>query len=131
MDVSSYYRNGEAAYVSLNGVICWAMSLTGSQGTQQCGAQAPWNEDAVPVTDCSITLFGSGNVPLTVRVWTTIEIQDVTEEKSFGIANVVITNEGPGSRCPREAACRYCLFWVATAAADLLIAHEHYTEEHR
>ena len=89
MDVCSHHRNGEAAYVSLNGMICWSATMTGSQGTQQCGGQRPWNEDAVPVTGCSVTLSGSGHVPLTVRVWTNIDGKNPME-KSFGIANVVI-----------------------------------------
>ena len=89
-DASSHHRNGEGAYVSLNGMICWATSMTASQGTQECGGQNQANEDAVPVTGCSVTLFGSGNVPLTVRVWTNLENEDITKEKSFGIDNVVI-----------------------------------------
>ena len=96
-DASSHHRNGEGAYVSLNGMICWATSMTGSQGTQQCGGQRPWNEDAVPVTGCSVTLSGSGNVPLTVRVWTNLESKDATKEKSFGITNFAIQNVAPGS----------------------------------
>ena len=71
--------------------------MTGSQGTQQCGGQKQLNEDAVPVTGCSVTLSGSGNVPLTVRVWTNIESKDATEEKSFGIDNVVIQNGAQGT----------------------------------
>ena len=68
--------------------------MTASQGTQECGGQNQANEDAVPVTGCSVTLFGSGNVPLTVRVWTNLENEDITKEKSFGIDNVVIQKTG-------------------------------------
>ena len=79
--------------MSLNGMICWATSMTGSQGTQQCGGQSifpPSNEDAVPVTGCSVTLSGSGIKPLTVRAWTNL---DSTKDKSFGISNFAIDNK--------------------------------------
>ena len=93
IDASLHHRNGNGAYVSLNGMICWATSIIGWQGTQQCGGQGSSNEDAVPVTGCSVTLSGSGKVPLTVRVWTNL----ATKGKSFGITNVVIQNVAPGS----------------------------------
>ena len=67
--------------------------MTGSQGIQQCGKQSrfpPSNEDAVPVTGCSVTLSGSGIKPLTVRVWTNL---DSTKDKSFGISNFAIDNK--------------------------------------
>ena len=96
--------------MSLNGVICWAKAgITISQGTQQCGGQGrfgPWNEDAFPVTGCSITLsFGSGNKPLTVRAWTNLDSKDAKDE-SFGIRNVVIHNVQPTSMsllCDQQA----------------------------
>ena len=98
MDVPPHHRDGEAAYVSLNGMICWATSLTASQGSQQCGGQSPWHEKAVPVTGCSITLSGSGYKPLTVRVYTNLDSGDAKEE-SFGIANVAIHNVQPSTFC--------------------------------
>ena len=89
-------RDGEAAYVSLNGNICWATSITASQGTQQCGGQSPWHDEAVPVTGCSISLSGPGDKPVTVRVWTTLDSRHPSKE-SFGIRNVVIQNDPPGN----------------------------------
>ena len=79
--------------MSLNGMICWATSMTASQGTQECGGQNQANEDAVPVTGCSVTLFGSGNVPLTVRVWTNLDSD--AKDESFGIDNVIVQKLGP------------------------------------
>ena len=99
MDVPPRHRDGEGAYVSLNGMVCWAASLTASQGSQQCGGESkfkPRNDEAVPVTGCSITLSGSGYVPLTVRVWTNLNGRNAKDE-SFGIANVVITNVQPST----------------------------------
>ena len=96
MDVPPRHRDGEGAYVSLNGMMCWATSLSASQGSQQCGGQSPWHEKAVPVTGCSITLSGPGDKPLTVRVWTNLDSRDASKE-SFGIRNVVIQNEPPGN----------------------------------
>ena len=77
--------------MSLNGMLCWSTSMTGSQGIQQCGGQSrfpPSNEDAVPVTGCSVTLSGSGIKPLTVRVWTNLDGE--ANDESFGIDNFVI-----------------------------------------
>ena len=92
-------RDDEAAYVSLNGEPCWTKpGITTSQGTQQCGEKGRfgrWNEDVFQVTGCSITLSGSGSKPLTVRVYTNLDAQDAKDE-SFGIANVVISNDPPG-----------------------------------
>ena len=110
MDVPPHHRDGEAAYVSLNGMICWATSLTASQGTQQCGGEnrfEPRNEDAVTVTGCSITLSGAGNVPLTVRVWTNLDGRDPKDE-SFGITNVVIQTVAPGNCCFGRDSFGYC-----------------------
>ena len=88
--------------MSLNGMPCWTMSMTASQGTQQCGGGqggfVAWNEDAIPVTGCSVTLYGSGIVPLRVRVWTNLDSKDAKQE-SFGITNVVIHNEPAGNYC--------------------------------
>ena len=95
--------------MSLNGKRCWTkLSISSSQGTQQCGEQGnfgPWNEDAIPVTGCSITLSGSGFKPLTVRVWTSLDARDAKDE-SFGIANVVIHNVKSSTFCcPNRASC--------------------------
>ena len=95
--------------MSVNGMICWSMSMTASQGTQECGQGAfgPWNEAAIPVTKCSITLKGSGTVPLRVRVWTNLDSSDAKQE-SFGITNVVIHNEPAGNYCcSRRASYRH------------------------
>ena len=100
LQTSTHNRDGEAAYVSLNGMICWTKTgITISQGTQQCGGQGtfgPWNEAVFPVTGCSVKLTGSGNKPLTVRVWTNLDSEDAKDE-SFGISNVVIHNVQPTS----------------------------------
>ena len=110
LNATSHHRDGEAAYMSLNGILCWATSLTASQGTQQCGGEnrfEPRNEDAVTVTGCSITLSGSGNVPLTVRVWTNLDRRNAKEE-SFGITNVVIQTVAPGNCCSGRDSFGYC-----------------------
>ena len=92
--------------MSVNGMICWSKSMTASQGTQECGQGGfgPSNEDAIPVTECSITLYGSGTVPLYVRVWTNLDSKDAKQE-SFGITNVVIHNEPAGNYCCFHRAC--------------------------
>ena len=100
-------RGGEGAYVALNGKPCWFKTgITSSLGTPQCGQKGrfdPWNEEAFPVTGCSITLSGSGHKPLTVRAWTDLDARDAKDE-SFGIANVVITNVQPSTffACPKD-----------------------------
>ena len=55
---------------------------------------------------CSVTLSGSGNVPLTVRVWTSLDGKNAKDE-SFGVNNVVIRNNADfqqirfeGDTCP-------------------------------
>ena len=95
--ISTHNRDGEDAYVSLNGKRCWTKAgITDSQGTHQCGS--PWHEDVFPVTGCSITLSGTGYKPLTVRVYTNLDSGDAKEE-SFGIANVAIHNVQPSTFC--------------------------------
>ena len=96
LNTRPHRRDGEAAYVSLNDIICWSKSMTSSQGTQQCGGQSPWHAEAVPVTGCSIALSGPGDKPVTVRVWTNLDGRDAKDE-SFGITNVVIHNVQPTS----------------------------------
>ena len=74
--------------MSLNGNICWSDTFGAGEGTQECGGTAAsWHELVVPVS-CEVTLVGSGNRPLTVRVWT--DLNDVAHDESFGIDNVVI-----------------------------------------
>ena len=107
MDVPPHHRDGEAAYVSLNGMMCWVTTMTASQGTQQCGGQSPWHDEAVPVTGCSIALSGPGDKPVTVRVWTNLDGRDPKDE-SFGITNVVIQNVAPRRCCSScRASCRH------------------------
>ena len=48
------------------------------------------------MTGCSIAIFGQGDKPLTVRVWTNLDSRDASRE-SFGIANVEIQNKPPGT----------------------------------
>ena len=86
-------RDNEDAYVSVNGETCWNKTLTGRAGTHQCGQIAdeknPWfKEEAYQVTGCEVVLSGSGNRPLTVRVWTTLD--EHTDYESFGIDDVVV-----------------------------------------
>ena len=128
-----HYRDSEDAYVSLNGKRCWTKrSIAASQGTQQCGEQGifdPWNEYAFPVTGCSVTLSGSGNKPLTVRVYTNLDAEDAKDE-SFGITNVVIRNVPPSNLwLPNRTSCRYrlpntilCVTFTTTAFCDVMHA---------
>ena len=113
MDAPSHHRDHEAAYVSLNGQKCWSKTdITAPLGTPQCGGQSrfrAWNEAAVSVAGCSITLSGSGYKPLTVRVWTNLDRMDAKEE-SFGIDNVVIQSVQSGSCCySHHSNCIYFL----------------------
>ena len=89
----------ETAYVSLNGEVCWSKReiWTKRDGEQQCGdnffnPSNPYFEKDFFVSGCSISLCGSGNQPLTVKVFTNLD-QDATDE-SFGIDNVVIRDVG-------------------------------------
>ena len=91
-------RKNRAAYVSLNGKVCWTKTqITGMYGDQQCG-QETWThysfisygmDDSVKVTGCTATLLKPG--PLDVRVFSNLELNDNRAERaSFGIKNVVI-----------------------------------------
>ena len=77
----------------MNGKTCWTKTLSGHFSTQQCGQIAdgknPWfKEEAYQVTGCEVALSGSGNRPLTVRVWTNLD--EDADYESFGIGDVVI-----------------------------------------
>ena len=82
-------RDGESAYVSVNGQTCWIKTdIRGTEGTQQCGGL--FKEERYRVTGCYVTLpesraLGSG---LTVRVWTNLD-SGATDE-SFAIDNVAV-----------------------------------------
>ena len=85
----STLRDSEDAYVSVNGETCWTKTaIAGTSGTQQCGGF--FKEERFRVTGCDITLSGSeeANIPLTVRVWASLD-RDAYDE-SFVIDNVVI-----------------------------------------
>ena len=86
-------RDNEAAYVAVNGNICWfKIGLSGSAGTQWCGVRNnDHKEERFRVTGCYITLKATDSkalVPLTVRVWTNLD-GDANDE-SFGIDNVLV-----------------------------------------
>ena len=89
----THHRDNEQAYVSVNGKTCWATTLSAYAGTQQCGEIADekqqwFKEDIYRVTACEVALPGSGNRPLTVRVWTNLNGDGIYE--SFGIDNVIV-----------------------------------------
>ena len=84
-------RNNEDAYVSVNGKTCWSKTgLIGTSGIQECGGF--FKEEHFPVS-CFATL--EANVPLTVRVWTSLD-EDALDE-SFAISNVVIQRLAEGN----------------------------------
>ena len=96
----THTRDDEYAYVSVNGKECWSYKpshITSSKGAHQCGGQFSTEhkgyETVFPVTDCMASISGSGNQPLTVRVWTNLDGHGTDE--SFGIDNVVITKDRP------------------------------------
>ena len=92
----------ETGYVSLNGEVCWFKreGWRKRDGEQQCGdnyfnPSNPYFEKDFFVSGCSISLCGSGNQPLTVKVFTNLD-QDAKDE-SFGIDNVVVQRIRPGA----------------------------------
>ena len=90
-------RDHEYGYVSLNGKKCWAKKMLATSGTQQCGGF--FKEESFRITGCTIVLAASDTattVPLTVRVWTSLD-GDASDE-SFAIANVIITDLLQGDR---------------------------------
>ena len=83
-------RDKENAYVSVNGQECWSKTnVRGTDGTQLCGGV--YKEEIFRVTGCHARLSASGKekIPLTVRVWTSLDGD--ADDESFGIDNVVIT----------------------------------------
>ena len=103
-------RDGEDAYVSVNGKTCWTKTnILGTVGTQQCGGV--FKEERFRVSGCFVTLPAvvtlSGarlETPLTVRVWTSLD-GDPTDE-SFGIDNVVIIVENFEKADPMTTPCQ-------------------------
>ena len=95
-DFSTKPRDNENAYVSVNGKTCWSKnSIVLTKGENVCGSDGFRSEERFPVS-CKVTLSGSGNRPLAVRVWTTLN-QDANDE-SFAIDDVVIRKlKTPGS----------------------------------
>ena len=81
-------RDNEDAYVSVNGRTCWSKTkAVGTSGTQECGGF--FKEERFRVTGCYVELSGSDdNVPLEVRVWTSLD-GDASDE-SFAIDNVAV-----------------------------------------
>ena len=85
-------RDNEDAYVSVNGETCWSKTgLSGTSGIQECGGF--FKEERFPVIGCFATL--EANMPLTVRVWTSLD-GDAYDE-SFAISNVVIQRLAEGN----------------------------------
>ena len=81
-------RDGENAYVSVNGKTCWTKNgIVLQKGGSECGNGYFKSEERFAVA-CKVTLLGSGNRPLTVRVWTTLD--QTSKDESFGIDNVVV-----------------------------------------
>ena len=71
-----------------HGNTCWSRAFHTAEGTQQCGESlGGWHELVVPVS-CEVTLVGSGDRPLAVRVWA--DLNGAANDESFGIDNVVI-----------------------------------------
>ena len=97
-------RDNENAYVSVNGKTCWQKnSIVLSKGEAVCGGGYK-SEERFPVS-CQVTLSGTGNRPLAVRVWTTLN-QGANDE-SFAIDNVVIRKlKTPGSFHFDNTACQ-------------------------
>ena len=80
-----FVRDNEDAYVSVNGETCWIKRfLLGTFGTQECGGH--FKEERFRVTGCHAAV--EENVPLTVRVWTSLD-GDASDE-SFAIDNVIV-----------------------------------------
>ena len=92
--------------MSLNGEVCWTKKEVWKKqdGPQECGKDFtnpnnPYYEKRFKVTGCTVTLKGTGNQPLTIKVWTGLD-QDAGDE-SFGIDNVLITPwKGPTTTAP-------------------------------
>ena len=64
--------------------------MVGTIGTQECGGF--YKEERFRVTGCYVAL--EANMPLTVRVWTSLD-EDASDE-SFGIDNFVVRSLGKG-----------------------------------
>ena len=93
--VTSFRRDNEYGYVSLNGKTCWTKEMLATSGTQQCGGF--FKEESFRVTGCTVTFAASESpAQLMVRVWTSLD-GDASDE-SFGINNVVVTKLLQGDR---------------------------------
>ena len=76
--------------MSVNGKTCWTKTTVGTIGTQECGGF--YKEERFRVSGCYVAL--AANMPLTVRVWTSLD-GDASDE-SFAIDNVVVRPRGKG-----------------------------------
>ena len=90
--------------MSLNSKQCWnQLHVHASKGEPQCGKHGtglpggdkPYNDDVFPVTGCVATFPGSGIKALTVNVWA--DLNEDTDDESFGIDNVVVQRIRPGA----------------------------------
>ena len=90
----SNHRDNENAYVSVNGEACWSQTLSGTNGSPQCGGSSStaWNEESVPVT-CQAEAVGG---KLTVAVYAHLDSFSGADE-SFGIDNVEISKISAGT----------------------------------
>ena len=92
----STLRDRETAYVSVNGETCWTKTdILGTRGSQMCGGF--YKEERFRVTGCYVTLPATWGdpAPLTVRVWTNLDMR--ANDESFGIDNVVVTKIEEGN----------------------------------
>ena len=79
-------RDGEKAYVSVNGKECWREKFEASDGAQECGKDEEWwSKDKLVAVECKEEAVDG---KLTVRVYT--ELEQTARDESFAIDNVVI-----------------------------------------
>ena len=80
-------RDGELAYVSVNGNQCWTQRFWANQESAQCGEVGAWDMDQSVRVNC-FSRAVSGR--LTVRVYA--NLSDDTTDESFAIDNVAVTH---------------------------------------
>ena len=87
--------------MSVNDKTCWTKTgINALNGEQLCGGI--FKEETFRVTGCFVTLPASEEkVPMTVRVWTTLDGD--ADDESFGIDNVVVRAIQTGNPCSKIA----------------------------
>ena len=79
-------RDGEKAFVSVNGDRCWKEKFKETDGVQVCGKDKQWySKDMLVAVECEEKAVDG---KLTVRVYT--ELNSEPGDESFAIDNVVI-----------------------------------------